>query len=503
MEEKNLPFEVEYTPVPAKELPASGFPTGRREVWLGTVTAIVSVLLADFVLIGGFSLGFAVLAAGSICAAAVYLLRSGCKLTWYSGTLLGLSLVIAASFLRANDGFVKFIMLCFLTLGSNIGLCLLAGQNRRDPAGAASLLDGFRALLVLGIGKLGSSFRGIRAAGKQLGDSGKKRGAILAGLLISVPILAVLIFLLMRADAAFEGLLGLLPRVELSEAYASVVLGVPLACVLYTRSVALKHAHKEAPAQPRAKQVHPVIVNTVLWAVCGVYAVYLVSQLAYFVGGFSGILPKGYTMAEYARRGFFEMAWLCAINLGLIALAVALSGGKTDTMTKGLCLFLGVVTLFFVATASAKMLLYIDSYGLTRLRVLTQIIMAFLAMATACVCIWLFVPRFAYMKAVVLMALVMGAVTAWADVDTVVAAYNVRAYQAGQMKTVDVQYLGDLTDGAIPYIKELVSCTDADVAAKARAILRTRGSYVPKTRDLRGYNIAEAQADKIAATYQP
>ena len=41
-----------------------------------------------------------------------------------------------------------------------------------------------------------------------------------------------------------------------------------------------------------------------------VYVLYLVSQLAYFSGGFSGILPKGYTMAEYARRGFFEMAWL-------------------------------------------------------------------------------------------------------------------------------------------------------------------------------------------------
>ena len=503
MDDKKLPFDVEYTQQSMEEPPAAAYPTNKREVQFGIVTAVVSIALADFILFGGFALGFAVLAAVSIGAAAVYLLRGGCKLTWYSGSLLVLSLVIAASFLRADDGFVKFVMLCFLVLSTNLGLCLLAGQNRRDPAGAASLLDAPRALLVLGVGGMGASFRGLRTAGKQLGAPGKKRGAVRAGLLISVPILAVLIFLLMRADAAFEGLLDLLPRIELSEAYASVIFGVPLACVLYTRAVALKHSPKAKPAVRSVKGMNPVTVNTVLWAVCGVYVVYLLSQLAYFVGGFSGILPQEYTMAEYARRGFFEMAWLCAINLGLIALAVALSGEKTPGMTKGLCLFIGVVTLFFVATASAKMLLYIDSYGLTRLRVLTQIIMVFLALATACVCIWLFVPRFAYMKAVVLLALVIGAATAWADVDTVVAAYNVSAYRSGQLETVDVQYLGSLRDGAIPYIAELAQDGNSDLAAKAKNILEKRSVQAPSKRDIRSYNIATALADKIAEAYRP
>ena len=495
----SLPFEKSFDKQPV----APAFPTGKRELRLGIAVTIVSILLADFVLLGGFQLGFAVLATVSIGAAAVYLLRSGCKMTWYSGTLLGLSAVISLSFMRANDGFVKFVMLCFLLLSANLGLCLLAGQNRRSPAGVLSLLDAFRAALALGLGKLGDSFRGLKAARKQLGASGKKRGAVLAGLLMAVPILAVLIFLLMRADAAFEGLLDLLPQPDLSEVYVAVLFGVPLACVLYTRAAALKHSPKAEPAVFRIKGMNPVTVSTVLWAVCGVYVVYLLSQSAYFVGGFAGILPEEYTMAAYARRGFFEMAWLCAINLGLIALAVALSGEKTPGMIKGLCLFIGVVTLFFVVTASAKMLLYIDSYGLTRLRVLTEIIMVFLALTTVCVCVWLFVPKFAYMKAVLLMALLLGSATAWADVDTVVAAYNVRAYQSGQMSTVDVNYLGSLSDGAIPYIAQLAHDSDPDVATRVKSILQSRSGYVPAYQDLRGYNIAAAMADKIAEQHQP
>ena len=98
-------------------------------------------------------------------------------------------------------------------------------------------------------------------------------------------------------------------------------------------------------------------VNTVLIAVSVVYVVYLISQLAYFSGGFSGILPEGYTFAEYARRGFFEMAWICAINLLIMCLAVGLCSKKADRtpiVSRLLCLFIGLVTLFLVVAASAK-----------------------------------------------------------------------------------------------------------------------------------------------------
>ena len=112
-------------------------------------------------------------------------------------------------------------------------------------------------------------------------------------------------------------------------------------------------------------------------------------------------------MAEYARRGFFEMAVLCGINLALTALSTFLvrKYGRINLLTKLLCLFIGLVTLFLVCTASAKMFLYIGSFGLTRMRVLTQIVMLFLALVDLVAMVWLFAPKLPYMKFVVVAAL--------------------------------------------------------------------------------------------------
>ena len=79
----------------------------------------------------------------------------------------------------------------------------------------------------------------------------------------------------------------------------------------------------------------------------------------------------------------------------------------------------------------------------------------------------------------------MGAAVAWADVDTVVARYNVNAYQTGKLETVDVYYLVDLGHGADPYIAQLLNDSDPKVANAAKHAFR--GSYFPYD-DFRGWN---------------
>jgi hypothetical protein len=486
-----------YTPDP----PAPPFPTGKWELIFGVFAVIIGMILCNFTLFGGFNLGFAIAAVGCIACMVGYLCASGCRPDGYSAALLGLSVVISIGFARSDDGFVKFVMLCFLLLSVNLALCLMAGQNRRSPAGFTSLADPFRAALILGIGQMSPALRGLANLFREGGPAVKKSGAVLIGLAIALPVLCVMIPLLMAADAAFSGLLGLLPDFELGELIATLIFGAGTACVLYTQGTALRHKEKAEPAQTGAKKtLNHLTVNTVLGAVCAVYAVYLFSQLAYFVGGFSGILPKEFTMAQYARRGFFEMGWLCAIDLSIIALAVGLvtkKEGRAPLMTRLLCLFIGLVTVFFVVTASAKMGMYIGAYGLTRLGVLTEVIMLFLGIATALVCLWLFVPKLPYMKAILLIALTMGAGTLWADVDTVVAAYNVRAYQSGALDSVDVHYLWTLGDGAVPYIAELTKAEDPAVAQRAVEILER---YHKNDGDFRAWNYAGWQAEKWIKT---
>ena len=477
------------------------FPTGKKELLFGIGAAVSGLATVNCLIFGGANLGFAVAVILSLCFAATYLWCCGRKPGVYAIALMSLSAVIAAGFVRSNDGFVEFVMAVFLFVAINLALCLQAGQNRRNAAGVTSLLDAPRSFFMLGLGKLPESFCGLYRAMKNGGPGSKKAGAVLAGLLVAVPVLLIVLPLLISADAAFEGLIAMLPDFNFGELFVTLVLGSVLTCLLYTRSVALCHAPKPSAAEGKIRHFNVLTVNTALIGLSLVYGVYLFSQLAYFVGGFAGVLPEGFTMAEYARRGFFEMAALCAINLTIIALAVGLveKEEKTPLSTELLCLFIGIVTVFFVITASAKMGMYIGSYGLTRLRVLTEVIMVFLGLATAVACAWLFVPKMPYMKVILIIALVMGAAVLWADVDTVVAAYNVSAYQAGALKSVDVEYLTTLSSGAVPYIAELAEDGHRD----AVCYLKFADIALPETYDLRNWNWASWVAQKLLQTWHP
>lgn len=480
--------------------PAPRCPAGKRELRFGLAILLCSVFLWNSILYAGFNLGFSLGVLAVMGCSVWYLISSGCRFDRYSAALLVFAGLIAAGFARSSDGFVKFVMLLFLLFAGNLSFCLAAGQNRRSPNGLGSVLDAPRALFTLGTGSMCASARGLNEARKNAEAAGKKGGAAVLGLLIALPVAAVLIFLLMRADAAFEGLMDLLPDMDWSEPVWSLLLGGFAAWVLYSRGLGLRLAEKAQARERKFRGISAVTVNTLLGAVCLIYCVYLLSQLAYLGGGFSGILPEEYTLAQYARRGFFEMAWLSAINLGLMCLAMGLveRREKAPGTTKGLCLFLGMVTLFLIAAASAKMLLYIGSFGLTRLRVLTEVVMVWLAVTTLLVCIWLFRPKFPYMKAVVITALVLGTLVFWADVDTQVARYNVRSYQSGRLETVDMGHLSSLGYGAVPYLAELAEDADPEVAQTAKDILTC---WYCRTGDFRDWNYSKAAAEKILARY--
>lgn len=474
------------------------FPTGLKELGFGVATMCAGLLLINSSLCGGFSLGFAIGYLLCLLCSVLYLVCSGRKPSKYSFTLLFLSAIIAASFARSDDSLVELVMFCFLVVSTNLGLCLLAGKNRHAPGSVRSLEDAAATLFSLGVGELPASYRGLHTTFRRSGTIGQKSGAVLLGLGITVPVLLIIIPLLMQADAAFEGMLRYLPDFSFPEFFGTVLFGGCLGFVLYTRNTALQHKELLPPVQRPHKGASPLTVNTVLIAICLVYCAYLVSQLAYFTGGLAGILPENYTLAEYARRGFFEMAWLCAINLGIIlfSLAVCAREKGTPLSTRLLCLFIGIVTLFFIIAASAKMILYIDSFGLTRLRMLTQVVMVFFAVVTVLVSVWLFVPKLPYMKAVIICALVIGAAVSWADVNTQVARYNVTAYLNGHMETVDVDYLNSLGDGVVPYLAKLAEeAPDAAISDSAQFSLDNR--WTEKPEDFRGWNYANHIAAKI------
>ena len=487
-------------PVPSTR---EGLPAGNRELFFGLFAVLLGLFTANMVLFGGLNLGFALGAVMSVGLTWGYLHRAGCKGNGYTTTLLVLSLIIAAGFGWSSDGMVKFWLFLFLLAGVNLAFCLVAGRNRFAPGSARSLFDAGRTIFGSGLGSIDRACRGVGMAFRSGGELTQRSGAVLAGLGIAVPALAVVIPLLISSDAAFEGLIDLLPDFDLYEVVATAIAGGVLGLFFYARAVSLRHGEQFVGKGREPKKLHVLTMNTALGAICAVYLAYLFSQLAYFVGGFSGILPEGFTRAEYARRGFFEMTCLAGVNLALMTFGVGKvrHEGRTPGTTRMLCLFIGLVTEFLAFSSAAKMVMYIGTYGLTRLRVLTMVIMVFLGITTAIVCVWLYVPKLQYMKAVMILALVMGAAVLWADVDTQVAKYNVEHYLSGDLATVDMEHLTSLGPGAVPYLEKLANSDKALVSSVARANLRMW--YLSEAEDFRGMSYMEQRALEILEQYWP
>ena len=190
-------MEENLNPIPEPKPEPVLIARGREFIFGGSIL-LLAVALCNFVFYGGCHLAFGLVAAAMILASWLYLGKSGHRFGGYEKALLVLSLVICAGFGRSDDGILKFFMLLFLFAAVNLALCLGAGQNRRNPDGAMSLLDAPRAFYALGFGNLGKSASGVAAGFRQGGTATRRISAVGTGLLISVPILVIMISLLMN-----------------------------------------------------------------------------------------------------------------------------------------------------------------------------------------------------------------------------------------------------------------------------------------------------------------
>ena len=277
------------------------FSVGKKEWIYGLVCLVCALCLSNFVLYGGFYLGFAVTSLVLTFSGCAYLLSRGHKLKAYPGALLVLSMVICAGFLRSNDSFVKCVLLCFLAVAENLSLCLMAGQNLRDPGGFATVFDAPRALFVLGLGQIEPVFRSMFRSAKDSGKAGRIGGGFVLGVLLALPLLAVVVVLLIRADAAFSGLVHLLPRADGGQIFSTLVCGTLGFCLVFPRAVGLSHRQKQQRQEKQRKGLYPVTVNTVLLALClalnDLYS-FGDKRLAHTLNGMCDIIE------DYAARSF-------------------------------------------------------------------------------------------------------------------------------------------------------------------------------------------------------
>ncbi|WP_405980234.1 DUF4173 domain-containing protein [Streptomyces sp. NBC_00158] len=321
---------------------------------------------------------------------------------------------------------------------------------------------------------VGWAWKGVRSRGG--GASRDRWVSVIKALLVAAVLLIVFGALFASADAAFADLLGeLLPDVSVGEGpfrFLLFLLGAVLALAA-ARTAAAPHRwdrvrSRQWKARSRLEWSLPLIVLNLLFA--GFNAV----QLAVLFGGYDKVLEStGLTYAEYARQGFWQLLWATLFVLAVIAFALrwAPRGGAGDRrLVRSVLGTLCLLTLVVVASAVRRMDLYVDAYGLTRLRlsVVTMelwlgLVIVLLMAAGIAGGRWL-------ARAVVGSAAAAVLAFGLASPDGIIAEYNVNRYQ--QDDKLDLAYLRDLSADAAPYLDRLPeprrSCALMPIEAELR-----------------------------------
>ena len=380
------------------------------------------------------------------------------------------ALALAFSFAIFDDPAFHALKLCvivFLTAWYVIGLY---GRTRYSDGSLLALLDIAALLIVWPLKYISLSTRTLFK-----GREGKKSQLkpVLIGLAAALPVLVVAGALLANADAAFEAALTrFLDTIGITfvQAMLAVVLFFPLFSLLFglTRGEELPD---NKPAETKSGRLDPVIASTFLGAIALLYLCYMLTQLAYFSGGFTGLLPAAYSAAQYARRGFFELCAVAAINLGLLLLVAGLTRKREDKKlplpVQALSAFICVFTLILIASAESKMALYVKLFGMTRLRLMVSLFILLLAFSFVLLLAQVFLRKFAYMKALLASACVLVLAMSFADVDRVVLKYNIWAYQSGHLETLDVDAFAELGDAKVPYLIQMSYSKNPDIKRSA------------------------------------
>ncbi len=224
---------------------------------------------------------------------------------------------------------------------------------------------------------------------KQTGqkENGKYK-YIFFGVLIALFLLCFILPLLVKADAVFsntfQSMFSFYMDYDFCYNLCKIIFLFLFAyfasyCILSRISL---HNLKEDIPDKRTGE--PVMGITFTGIISFVYLIFCYIQIVYLFGGM-GTLPENYTYSSYAREGFFQLVFVCLINLGLVL--VCLKRFKENKILKGILVFISFCTFIMIASSFYRMLLYIEVYYLTFLRVfvLWSLFVIFLLMTDALV----------------------------------------------------------------------------------------------------------------------
>jgi hypothetical protein len=356
---------------------------------------------------------------------------------WMAAPLL----VFAAAFLWHDSPLLVAVNLLALA-----GAVSLGALRRTQPSPAqAGVADYTAALASAGAGAFAGSIHLLHKeipweeAGR--GMRGRRAASVARGVALGVPLVVLFGGLFLAADTMFKRLVtGAVP--DLSQVWAHTLLATAIAWLaagLLRDLVAVREDSRVLSGDAivrRRPALGATEIAIALAALDLLFAAFVAVQVRYLFGGRGDL-----SYAQYARHGFFE---LVAVSVLVLPVLLAANSLVRHRLVRALSFALVALELVVAASALRRLWLYQEQFGLTELRIWTSGVVVWLA----CVFVWLSVTTLSGRRRFAVGALVLGfAATAALNVlnpDALIARTNLARPQ------VDVEYLGHLSDDAVP-----------------------------------------------------
>lgn len=479
---------------------------GRKDFIFTAIFAVLSFLFVDFIMLHGLNFGFTISFFALFAAVSVYLFDKSIKPSAFSLISGALSLAGAVTFTIYHDYFINAVML-FIVLGLfTIYTCGLSGTFSNKQGSYKICFDMLTGIFVKPFANAVEINNGFKDNNKN--SSGVKN--VLIGIGISLPVLLVVIPLLVSSDEAFGSLVSIVfKNIGIYLVELIVAAFVFLYIVLYFVSKRKRLGHIQSKSKPYKGFVPMSVSVSFLSMISVVYLTYLFSQLAYFFSAFSGILPKGYelTESEFARRGFFEMFAICAINMVIITLVTIFTkrtGKRKSIAVKSISSFIMLFSVLLLVTSIAKMKLNIEIFGLSKNRILVCAFMLMMLVAIFFYVLHIINPKISYMQSIVVICSTIFIALAFSNIDARICEYNINAYENNKISTLDAGYISNLSDSAMPYVVELAKNNDEKISFRAKYEIYNKLKFYYNDydkSDFREYNYSVDTAKAVCEEY--
>lgn len=283
--------------------------------------------------------------------------------------------------------------------------------------------------------------------------------SIVLGLMIAFPLLAVTITLLSSADVLFEQMFNKIFSFIFAfdfhlddwiSSLLSNLFGIALmVLIVFIVSYAVLSflGRRSVTVSPvKDGTFEPVTAITFMGLLAVVYVLFSFIQIfGLFLGNLA--LPENYTYAGYARQGFFQLLFVCMLNIVLVLACIYFF--KKSNALKAVLTIISACTYIMTASSAMRMIMYIQAYNLTFLRIAVLWGLAVIALIMSGVLVYIYNKNFKLFRYCLICTTVLYIAFSFSHPDYITARYNFEHFDY-KKASKNISYILELSDDAAP-----------------------------------------------------